>query len=63
MRTRVKGKNAIVRRLHGLRLALARFAIHRAQSDSDRRWACALADALDHAAAVAARDHDQQHVH
>ena len=53
MRTRVKGRPALIRRLHGLRLAVSRYGRLRAETDADRRWAACLADALDAAAAVA----------
>lgn len=51
--TRIKGKPVIVRRLHRLRLALARYQRHRATTDDEHRWAARLADALDLAARAA----------
>jgi hypothetical protein len=44
--SRIKGGPALERRLHGLLLAVHRFARHRAATPEDRRWAAAAVDGL-----------------
>jgi len=53
MRTRVKGRPALVRRLTALLVATQRFGVLRASTDDDRRWAAKVIDALVTALGVA----------
>ena len=53
MVSRVKGRPALLKSLVRLQLRVNRFVRLRASSDDDRRWACAIGDALDAACRVA----------
>jgi hypothetical protein len=57
---RAVGRNVLLRRLHGLRLAVGRFARVRATTDADRRWAARVLDDLDRLAVAAALP-DEEH--
>lgn len=53
MRTRVKGRPALVKSLGALLVRVTRFGQHRARTPDDRQWAAAVADAVAQALAVA----------
>lgn len=46
LKTRVKGRSALVKRLGLLVIAVHRFGQHRAVTDDERRWAARVSDAL-----------------
>jgi hypothetical protein len=60
MPRRAVGRNALLRRVHGLRVAVGRFLRVRATTDADRRWAAQVLDDLDRLAVTAALP-DEEH--
>jgi hypothetical protein len=54
--SRIGGRGALLRSLHGLLRRVQRFGEHRAATPAERLWAARLADALDSAYVRAAED-------